>query len=374
MARNKIIIIHFQPLEFYPPIQNLLSVMKNSEMNKDILVISTTQTKLDSYNLNSESITISRINTYSSNRLNRLLRHFHFYILSLYKLIRYRPGTVLYFESISAFPAIVYKLFFKKKRLLVHYHEYTTKEEYNNGMLLVKWNHFLECRYYSKFSWISHTNPDRLKLFLKDIKIDYPLKIEVMPNYPTENWINMSISFFSEMEANKSKPVRLVYIGALSFEDTYIKEICKYVLKNKDKYRLDIYAFTVSIDVRNYLNELNTHVISFNGSVNYKDIPKLLSQYQIGLILYKGNVPNFIFNAPNKLFEYLNNGLDLWFPEEMKGCAEFISMESPKVIPVNFNAIDTSLIDYKYTVKKLPQKKYSTENAVNNLIKHLEND
>jgi hypothetical protein len=51
----------------------------------------------------------------------------------------------------------------------------------------------------------------------------------------------------------------------------------------------------------------------------YAELPALLAEHDIGLILYKGNTINFVYNAPNKLFEYLRCGLDVWYPREMAG-------------------------------------------------------
>ena len=62
-----------------------------------------------------------------------------------------------------------------------------------------------------------------------------------------------------------------------------------------------------------------SHNINFRGAISQSDFPLIISQYQIGLVLYKGHIPNYIYNAPNKLFEYLACGLDVWYPICMKG-------------------------------------------------------
>jgi hypothetical protein len=40
-------------------------------------------------------------------------------------------------------------------------------------------------------------------------------------------------------------------------------------------------------------------------------------------VLYKGNTTNFVYNVPNKVFEYLRCGLRVWYPQEMMGLRHF---------------------------------------------------
>lgn len=372
MLKDKIIIIHFQPLEFYPPIQNLLSVLKNSEIKKDIMVISTTQTKFGSYNGNGNSITISRINTHSCNRVIRLFRHFYFYGLSFYKLIRFRPKTVLYFESISAFPAILYKLIFTKMRILVHYHEYTTQEEYSNGMLLVKWNHFLERRNYNNFSWISHTNQKRIQLFKDDHSGISDALLHTMPNFPLSNWKNLSVPI---KESHENQILHLVYVGALSIEDTYILELIDFIKDKPEKYDIEIFSIHFPEELKTIIEKHNLSHIRYSGPIEYQQIPKAFQDKDIGLILYKCNTPNYVHNAPNKLFEYLTCGLDVWFPKEMIGCYEYISEDNPKVMMIDFLNIKDSLINYYFCrdSERTSVIKFTAEEACEKLILNLSN-
>ena len=370
----ELVIIHFQPVEFYPPIQNLLSVLKNSGMNIDVQVISTYQTKLDNFKVDDESITISRINVCSSNRIFRLTKYIYFYCASFYKLIRYRPSTVLYFESISAFPAILYMLIFKKKRIMVHYHEYTTKEEYSNGMQFVKLNYFLERRNYSKFSWISHTNEKRTQYFKDDNIGIADSVLHVMPNFPLSTWNSLTLNSVKK-QGHLKHCIQLVYIGAVSFEDTYIRELIDFIKYQPEKYELEIFSFQLPEELKNTIYHGNIKNIKYSGPINYNDIPKALEDKDIGLILYKGNTLNYVYNAPNKLFEYLNCGLEVWFPKEMIGCYEYLSLDNPKVVMISFSNIKDSLIDYYFSrdSERTNAIKFTAEEACEELILNLNN-
>ena len=56
--------------------------------------------------------------------------------------------------------------------------------------------------------------------------------------------------------------------------------------------------------VRIFIKNKNQYV-QFKGHINYDNLPTTLNKYQVGVILYKGHIPNYVYNAPNKLFEYL---------------------------------------------------------------------
>lgn len=372
MAKKNIILIHFQPLEFYPPIQNLLSVFQISEFLPDIFVISTSQSTLNNYEVKVESIKIKRININSSNRIIRLIKICYFYLSSFFLLLKHRPSKVLYFESISAFPAIVYKLLFKKVRLFVHYHEYTTKEEYINGMHLVRLNHFLEKKTYSKFAWISHTNNNRIQLFKNDQLGISEAILHVMPNFPLSIWQKLS-TLSRANQKERSQILKLVYVGSISVEDTYIKEIIEHVINHPKKFELEIFSLFFPEDLFKLINKGNANNIKYSGPINYHDIPQKLKNKDIGLILYKGNTVNYIYNAPNKLFEYIACGLDVWFPKEMLGCYEYVSYENPQVVKLDFLNLNDSLEKYLFTrdLKVNNPNKYRAEEATSELIRLL---
>ena len=77
------------------------------------------------------------------------------------------------------------------------------------------------------------------------------------------------------------------------------------------------------------------------GYVPYELMPSILSNYDIGVILYKGVIPNHIYAVSNKLFEYWACGLDVWFSDKMTGSLQYSRTDFyPKLIPVNFEELD----------------------------------
>lgn len=118
-----------------------------------------------------------------------------------------RPEKILWYEPLSSFLAIIYNRFCRKKpKLYVHYHENMSPEEIKNGMILIRWFHYLEKQIYPHVEWLSHTNEFRMKLFLEDHQTVKQGKTRIMPNYPPRYWYDFAIH-----KERASYPVKLVY-------------------------------------------------------------------------------------------------------------------------------------------------------------------
>lgn len=199
-------------------------------------------------------------------------------------------------------------------------------------MILNRWLHKIETGIYQHAAWISHTNQDRMQMFLNDIKPVSPANTHILPNYPPASWQNSL-----KNKRTDENRIGFVYVGALSLDTMYTKEMAEFVAANSDKYYWHIYSDTFDKSVTGFLQRLNAGNISFKGSVKYDELPEILGQYDIGVILYKGHIPNYIYNAPNKLFEYQACGLNVWFPLEMKGAYPYINEDTPPcVLAIDF--------------------------------------
>ena len=177
MKTKNLIIFHFQPLELYPPIMNILKFGEKYSSEFNIYVITNySSIKLRPFKAIKSNIYIVRVNKLKKKSFlfKRLLNYLVFYLRCLYYLIKYCPKVVLYFETISSLPAILYKLLRRDKiSLFAHYHEYTSLQEYKNGMILNRFNHWLENKYFKIYTWVSHTNQFRLDKFLLDHKLKF---------------------------------------------------------------------------------------------------------------------------------------------------------------------------------------------------------
>jgi hypothetical protein len=345
------VILHFQPLEGYPPIQNILSFFSGKD---DLKVICCSTRGNFDYSWDDDNVVVHRFGLIGSqiSTYRRLLSYVFYNLATLFKLIVLVPERVLYIESLSAWPAIIYKKFFNSKaKLFIHYHEYTTPREYAQGMKLAKYFHSIEKKWYTRTSWISHTNKFRLDKFIEDEGLEEQENkiFHVMPNYPPLEWKNHSTV------PKNDGTVRLVYVGySISFDSMNAKELCDWVLKHEGV-ELHCYFHKPSVDLESYVVQEETNKIQTHQSIPYNYIPAILSQYDIGVMLYKGSSDNYKYNATNKLFEYLACGLDVWFPKHMLGAMEYVCEDaSPRVLALDFERLDHYSLEYLLGEGDLP--------------------
>jgi hypothetical protein len=341
---SKLAIIHFAPLELYPPVQNLLQELERKKPSSEVIIFTTAPVTDDlrRFKLKGAGIKIIRLGR-SGQKLGILTRYWNylrFNMACLLFLIRVQPIRILYLETLSAFPAYIYRRFFRRNsELYIHYHEYTTPEEYRTGMKLTNYFHRLEKWLYPKARWVSHTNEYRMARFKQDI---HPVSIgnpHILPNFPPKSWSSVPKPVIGS-------PVKVVYAGALSLTSMYTKEFAQWVIQQNGKVYWDVYTYNCTDDARTYLQSLQTSYIHVNRGVNYDELPAILKKYDVGVVLYNGHIPNYIYNAPNKLFEYQASGLAVWFPDVMVGSLPFCTKGTyPEIIALNFTRLSEVRID-----------------------------
>jgi hypothetical protein len=368
---TSLVIVHFSPVELYPPIQNLVLELEKQNSNFNIKLITTRNRSFDLIDFagQSERVRIFRFAGIGRNQpaIIRYINYLKFYGLALLSLIIVRPKRVLYFETISSLPVYLYKKFISRTtELFIHYHEYTSPEQYQS-IKLFGFQHRLEKRLFSDAIWVSHTNMDRLERFKKDL---LPVQVKnpfILPNYPSLKW-----------KANPQKmthlPLKIVCVGALSLDTMYTEKFAHWVINQKGKVIWDIYSYNFTSDVSEFLNGLGTTFINLKPGVEYDKLPDILIGYSVGVILYTGHIPNIVYCAPNKLFEYLACGLDVWFPIEIKTAHDYTTKTTfPRVIPLDFELLDNfdPLVLTDKSGLSSQQSHYFCEDALRPLIQKL---
>ena len=333
---TKLSVVHFHELENYPPTVNFLRFISgkyHESISVEVLTIAGTLSPL-SFNKNVKIFRLARWRS-TMTRFARAWVYLKFNFLAIYRLFRFAPDAILYYETLSSGPVWLYtKIFRKKTRVFIHYHEYVSTVEYQTGMKLSKWLHQKERHMYPLVNWISHTNSDRLKLFLADVHPAVSSETHVIPNYPPVSWRR-------EIKREKRDKLRFVYVGALNLTTLYFKEMAEFVSRYSSNCEWDIYSFQPAAEVKSYISSLGTANIHVKPGVPYDSLPAVLRHYDVGLILYKGHIPNYVYNAPNKLFEYHVCGLDVWFPTVMLGSLPFATRDTyPKIIAVDFEHLE----------------------------------
>lgn len=333
---KKVFIIHYYAIAYFPPAFNMLrSLMQMCN-------VTCISSSVDNFSIGEDmkGYVRSPIHTcHSDSRVLTLFKYLYFLIYTLFELLKDKPDTIIYYESISALPVYIYKRFINRRvKVAIHYHEYMTREEYEQpGMRLSAFNNSIEVKYlYNKACWISHTNKYRIDFFLKDYPLVEPSKCYTLPNYPPKDW------FVPRKENRGDGVTKLVYVGSLSRNNMYLEELCYWIDAQQGRYTIDFHSFNFHKPVVELIEKIDSPYITiYPRGVAYDDMPNVLSAYDVGLILYKATELNFKYNETNKLYEYLICGLDVWFSSTMTLIDELDKTKfAPNVVSVDFEHMD----------------------------------
>jgi hypothetical protein len=339
----KIALVHFQPLENYPPVMNCIRDLEKE--NVEEVSIFSTHSKNNWF---SATFPIFRLGNYATSRWSRYWTYLYFNFVSFFFLCLYKPIKVLYYETYSAWPVYWYKKLFPKVLIFIHFHEYVSEREKKVSSAYYKYLLLKENALLKKAIWISQTNEDRMRLFQQDYPFVSNEQCHILPNYTPVDWDTRAQQIRAKRKLSASK--RMVYVGALGLDATYIKEIAAWIEDQKGAYTLDIYCNTVETAVIGFLNKLNSSYITINKAIPYYELPELLANYDIGLVLYKGIIPNHIFSVPNKVYEYLACGLEVWYSEELLSTNKFKQeYDIQQLISINFTNL-TSLPEIRVII------------------------
>lgn len=333
---TKLFVVHYYPADYFPPVMNFVDTLADKA---DLVLVSMRKANALKEYTNSK-IRIDRpvSESKSDTSWKVLVKYCYFTLFTLLKLLLYKPDIIIYYESVSALAPYLYKRLFRKKiKICIHYHEYMTETEYKRpGMRISDFNHQLEVSYlYSRADWISQTNEKRKELFMNDYPFIAKVRCRLLPNYPPENWFVASKTHINET-------IKCVYIGSLSLTDTFIEKFCAWVARQNGKVIFDIYSFNFHVGVKKCIENTHSPFISFHEcGILYQEIPKLLAKYDVGLLLYKATALNFQYNETNKFYEYLINGLDVWYPKEMLLLHNMDKSQfGPDIVEMDFGNID----------------------------------
>jgi hypothetical protein len=150
--------------------------------------------------------------------------------------------------------------------------------------------------------------------------------------------------------------IKLVYVGVLDAETMYLEEVLKWVTNQPNEFELTLFSQDVSLSARELLSKFQSDNIFLKSALEYNLLPEELIKHDIGLVLYKGHIPNYVYNVPNKVFEYLDCGLSVLADEVNISLAQ---LQNQRVYQVSFQVLN------QINLKKLIQK--------NNLVENNEN-
>lgn len=375
MKPARLSIVHQLPLERYPPVLNLLEWL-DRQTGVRVQVLSSEAAGGGDVNSTLTRAEVVRIVSRGAGAVVRWMRTLAWHGRTAWRLKQFRPDVVLSVEPHSALAVWLYFQFFRgRARLLIQHYEYYAEADYcRAGNRLLRLNRWFERSLYLRADRVSQTNSDRLRLFSADNPEIPSEKLVTWPNYPPGSWFSLPPRSWP---ANVHGPLRLVVAGALSLRDTYIGPLVEWVLGTEEcGCTLDVYASQCDAVTAEWLRERCGERLRFHaGGVAYSELPGVLRTFDVGLILYRCRTVNFVWNATNKLFEYLTCGLDVWYPPCMLGIAPYArSTAAPRVLETDFDNLQALDLSARKTRSHLPTIPWTTtcEDALKPLLELLE--
>lgn len=335
----RLAIVHWMPVEMYPPLMNLVRCL--AESGRFEVVLHTTESPRSSVAYARAGVVIRRSpSVVGRGWLGKLWHYLWFNLGTAARLLGWRPDAVLYIEPASAFPVWMHSLLRPVVPIFIHHHEYHSPDQFwQPGMRLVRMFHGLERRrLFGLAAWISHTNAKRLEMFAEDCPMAPQAVLRVFPNHPPGRWREFGNRAWQE----SGGPFRFVYVGSLSLRDTFLEAFVGWVRAQPDgSVCFDVYAYNLDLETRCFLEEIHGEVVRFfPHGVDYDRLPEVLKQYHAGVILYRAETLNYRYNETNKLFEYLICGLDVWYSHRMEGVRPHARQDvRPRVIECDFESM-----------------------------------
>jgi hypothetical protein len=125
----------------------------------------------------------------------------------------------------------------------------------------------------------------------------------------------------------------------------YVKEVVQWVLSNPDILELTFISAQMSTETRSYIHSIINRQIQLKEAINYDELPAELIKYDVGLVLYKGHILNYVYNVPNKVFEYLICGLKVLGDRCLKSTSK---LNNPDILLIDFikdlNSFDVKVL------------------------------
>jgi hypothetical protein len=303
---NKIAILHFNIIEKYPPVMNFIFDALEENASQKIIVFTVKNTT--SYTTpHFPNTKIYRFGIISSSPLKRYASYLWFNLMSTILLLINRIDKITVFETLSILPFWLFSKIYRSKKGHIHFHEYVSETERSASSAYMKVLYKLEDQLLKKYPF-SHTNVDRKQLFLTDKPFLKSEMLEVRPNMPPKSWWSKYGQFKNKISYTK---IKLVYLGACDNQTMYVKEVLDWVAANPQQLELTIISQQLDNQTKDLIATYGITAIKVIEPIDYYELPKELVKYDIGLVLYKGHMPNIVYSVPNKVYEYLSCGLQV---------------------------------------------------------------
>jgi len=346
VLKRKFTIVHYANVNFYPPVQNLLAELSDSDGPEVELITG--------YHYEFPGLRVVNPSGIFQHSRSKLLHYTWWILVLLWKNARELPGAKTLLYEANSFPALL--LNSTRSDVWLHFHEYRRPDRMQLSFFELLSE--LEIRrLIKKPLYVSHVTVARKQLLL-DEGAHPRNEIRVMWNCPRLEW-----SQNSDLDEKRSHT--LVLVGALG-KSTWYKEVME-AFECQNEYDLHVYGKD---------KFESTNRVKYCGWVDYANLPEILSRYRVGLVWYNGESENFTSGISNKIFEYIHCGLHVIVSNEMAEAKNRLLVEyGASVSFVDFKSEDwMKALSKCFQQDRLPNRKHHFRLCAEPLLQWIQNE
>lgn len=247
------------------------------------------------------SISSSRVSIQLKSK-NNLIKNIEFCIKAVYHARKTEFDVIYAHNYFTALSGIIISAFYRKKMVYDAYELYYPKSK--EKFTLRDWMFYVfEKAAIKKAKEVSCASEERALIMTGHYKLSkIPMVIKNTSDYKGS---------CEQRTLLKDEKIKIVYAGYLSQDRFLIETLEKIKISDiRDKIQFDIYGNGPLFDELYRLDkEKNYSFFNFKGIYNNKDLNGILKKYHIGYLAYPNTDYNNIFCSPNKLLDYVSNGL-----------------------------------------------------------------
>lgn len=260
-------------------------------------------------------------------------------IFCLKCFIHYKPDVIHGCDLDSAFPAVLYKLLFRRKvKIIFDIFDWFSATLWNQGTVLT--NIFRKMEYlttkYADYIFICE------KERLSQIPYDVTSKLFVLPNIPLVG-DEKAFKYIDENKSFSNDNITISYVGGL-YGERFLSELLD--LADEGEFNLLIAGYGDKGLEDRCLSLNNRGNIKYFGAVSYEKGLNIMYNSDVIFAMYCKSNPNHIYAAPNKFYEAMLLGKPL--------ITTVGTIVGDKVVKENIGfAIEEDVSDLKKLVRSL---------------------
>lgn len=301
----KLCVVHYLPIEQYPPLQNLMEALGAQERMSSVIFCGS----VEALEHHSQVVTENMVAYYSPFTHDGGWRQ----KCEFAKRVRIE-SLKRQFDCVLAFgdelSGLVCSRITSKVKAL-HLHELPPKLSFRNKYISKTLFFEIVMLHFAirRFRWVSQVTPKRAEIFSRRFHV----QCRNLFNFPPASFTSINL------EKRENRRLRVIYVGScnpISVQVSTLKVLCR-----SQKVELSV----LPTNTQGLEQLKNLRGIKVLDRVPYPELPGLLQQFDVGLILYNGHSDNMRFGVPNKLAEYLRCGLHVVYHNALESVTEFVN-------------------------------------------------